>query len=130
MDHRIHQNVNYDQSLGLGEVKKKINVTAPRGALEVTSMRRLSSTSGVLEEHFSSTSLNIFFLNEFFCSACAMDGTLEVYSQGERNIGNTLGCATCAIFLLLPHFYVICELSRDTSTATWNLLVFVDNMTK
>ena len=71
-----------------------------------------------------------FVLNDFFCSACATDGMLEVYSQGERNIGNTLGCATCAIFLLLPHFDVICELSRDTSTATWNLLVFVDNMTK
>lgn len=55
-----HQNVDYDQSLGLGEVKKKIDVTAPRGALGVTSMRRLSSTSGVLEEYFSSTSLNIF----------------------------------------------------------------------
>ena len=41
--------------------KKKIDVTAPRGALGVTSMRRLSSTSGVLEEYFSSTSLNIFF---------------------------------------------------------------------
>lgn len=109
---------------------KKIDGTAPRGALGVTSMRHLSSTSGALEEYFSSTSLNIFFSQLFFCSARATDRMLEVQSQGERNIGNTLGCATCAILFLLPHFDVICELPRDTSTATQNLLVFADTTTK
>lgn len=110
--------------------QKKIDVTAPRGALGVTSMRHLSSTSGALEEYFSSTSVNIFFSQLFFCSARATDRMLEVQSQGERNIGNTLSCATCAILLLLPHFDVICELPRATSTATQNLLVFADTTTK
>ena len=40
-----------------------------------------------------------------------------------KNISDTLGCASCAIFLFLPHFDVICDLLLNRSTATWNLFV-------
>ena len=40
-----------------------------------------------------------------------------------KNISDTLGCATCATFLFLPHFDVICDLLLNRGTATWNLFV-------
>ena len=40
-----------------------------------------------------------------------------------KNISDTLGCASCATFLFLPHFDVICDLLLNRRTATWNLFV-------
>ena len=40
-----------------------------------------------------------------------------------KNISETLGCASCATFLFLPHFEVICDLLLNRRTATWNLFV-------
>ena len=34
-----------------------------------------------------------------------------------------LPCASCASFLFLPHFDVICDLLLNRRTATWNLFV-------
>ena len=39
------------------------------------------------------------------------------------HISDTLGCASCATFLFLPHFDVICDLLLNRRTATWNLFV-------
>ena len=36
---------------------------------------------------------------------------------------DTLGYASCATFLFLPHFDVICDLLLNRRTATWNLFV-------
>ena len=36
--------------------------------------------------------------------------------------------ASCATFLLLPHFDVICHLLLNRHTATWNLFVIYNNM--
>ena len=44
-------------------------------------------------------------------------------SKCGKNISDTLGCATCATFLFLPHFDVICDLLLNRRTATWNLFV-------
>ena len=33
------------------------------------------------------------------------------------------GCTSCASFLFLPHFDVICDLLLNRRTATWNLFV-------
>ena len=33
------------------------------------------------------------------------------------------GCTSCATFLFLPHFDVICDLLLNRRTATWNLFV-------
>ena len=40
-----------------------------------------------------------------------------------KNISDTLGYASCATFLFLPHFDVICDLLLNRRTETWNLLV-------
>ena len=42
-----------------------------------------------------------------------------------KNISDTLGCASCATFLFLPHFDVICDLLLNRRTATWNLLILL-----
>ena len=44
-------------------------------------------------------------------------------SKCGKNISDTLGCASCATFLFLPHFDVICGLLLNRRTATWNLFV-------
>ena len=44
-------------------------------------------------------------------------------SKCSKNISDTLGYASCAIYLFLPHFDVICDLSLNRRTATWNLFV-------
>ena len=40
-----------------------------------------------------------------------------------KNISDTLGYASCATFLFLPHLDVICDLLLNRRTATWNLFV-------
>ena len=40
-----------------------------------------------------------------------------------KNISDTLGCSSCATFLFLLHFDVICDLLLNRRTATWNLFV-------
>ena len=44
-------------------------------------------------------------------------------SKCGKNISDTLGFASCATFLFLPHFDVICDLLLNRRTATWNLFV-------
>ena len=47
--------------------------------------------------------------------------------RGRQNVVRTsvthLAIASCATFLFLPHFDVICDLLLDRCTATWNLFV-------
>ena len=38
-----------------------------------------------------------------------------------KNISDTFGYASCATFLFLSHFDVICDLLLNRRTATWNL---------
>ena len=40
-----------------------------------------------------------------------------------KYISDKLGYASCATFLFLPHFDVICDLLLNRRTATWNLFV-------
>ena len=44
-------------------------------------------------------------------------------SKCGKNISDTLSYASCATFLFLPHFEVICDLLLNRRTATWNLFV-------
>ena len=44
-------------------------------------------------------------------------------SKCGKNISDSLGCASYATFLFLPPFDVICDLSLNRHTATWNLFV-------
>ena len=54
-----------------------------------------------------------------------MTSSLKLFfnSLCGKNIGDTLGCASCATFLFLPHFDVIFDLLLNRPTATWNLFV-------
>ena len=58
---------------------------------------------------------------------CVCSVTQSVQSQRTskcgKNISDTLGCASGATFLFLPHFDVICDLLLNRRTATWNLFV-------
>ena len=53
-------------------------------------------------------------------------------SKCGKNISDTLGYTSCATFLFLPHFDVICDLLLNRCMATWNLFVnlflFNDNI--
>ena len=44
-------------------------------------------------------------------------------SKCGKNISDTLGCASCATFLFLPHFDIICDLLLNRRMAAWNLFV-------
>ena len=44
-------------------------------------------------------------------------------SKCGKNISDKLGYASCATFLFLSHFDVICDLLLNRRTATWNLFV-------
>ena len=54
-----------------------------------------------------------------------MTSSLKLFfnSLCGKNIGDTLGCASCATFLFIPHFDVICNLLLNRHTANWNLFV-------
>ena len=54
-----------------------------------------------------------------------MTSSLKLFfnSLCGKNIGDTLGCASCATFLFISHFDVICDLLLNRSTANWNLFV-------
>ena len=47
----------------------------------------------------------------------------SIGSKCGKNISDTFGCASCATFLFLPHFDVICDLLLNRRTAIWNLFV-------
>ena len=51
-------------------------------------------------------------------------------SKCGKNISDTLGCASCATFLFLPHFDVICDLLLNRRMATWNLFVKYNSIEK
>ena len=48
---------------------------------------------------------------------------LQRTSKCGKNISDTLGCTSCATFLFLPHFDLICDLLLNRRMATWNLFV-------
>ena len=54
---------------------------------------------------------------------CLFSNRSQRTSKCGKNISDTLGCASCATFLFLPHFGVICDLLLKRYTATWNLFV-------
>ena len=47
----------------------------------------------------------------------------QIDSKLPCHISDTLGWASCATFLFLPHFDVIFDLLLNRRTATWNLFV-------
>ena len=70
------------------------------------------------------------FLNSLLYKTKRFQVAVRLFSNGSqrtskcnKNISDTLGCASCATFLFLPHFDVIFDLLLNRRPATWNLFV-------
>ena len=61
--------------------------------------------------------------NRFHVAVRLFSNRSQRTSKCGKNISDTLGCASCATFLFLPHFDIICDLLLNRRTATWNLFV-------
>ena len=61
--------------------------------------------------------------NRFHVAVRLFSNRSQMTSKCGKNISDTLGYASCATFLFLPHFDVICDLLLNRRTATWNLFV-------
>ena len=64
-----------------------------------------------------------YLTNVFHVAERLFSNRSQRTSKCGKNISDTLGCASCATFLFLPHFDVICDLLLNRRTATWNLFV-------
>ena len=63
----------------------------------------------------------LYKTNRFQVAVRLFSNRSQRTSKCGKNISDTLGCASCATFLFLPHFDVICDLLLNRHTATWNL---------
>ena len=71
-----------------------------------------------------------FFLNSLLHKTNRFQVAVRLFSNRSqrtskcgKNINDTYGCASCATFLFLPHFDVICDLLLKRRTGNWNLFV-------
>ena len=69
-----------------------------------------------------------FFLNSLLYETNRFQVVVRLFSNRSqrmskcgKNISDTLSCASCATFLFLPHFDIICDLLLNRRTAIWNL---------
>ena len=65
----------------------------------------------------------LYKTNRFQVAMHLFSNRSQRMSKCGKNISDTLGCASCATFLFLPHFDVICDLLLNRGMATWNLFV-------
>ena len=72
----------------------------------------------------------LYKTNRFQVAVHLFSNRSQRMSKCGKNISDTLGCASCATFLFLPHFDVICNLLLNRRTATWNLFVKCNHLDK
>ena len=65
----------------------------------------------------------LYKTNRFQVAVRLFSNRSQRTSKCGKNISDTLGCASCATFLFLPHFDFICDVLLYRRTATWNLFV-------
>ena len=65
----------------------------------------------------------LYKTNRFQVAVRLFSNRSQRTSKCGKNISDTLGCASCATFLFLPHFDIICDLLLNRRTAAWNLFV-------
>ena len=63
----------------------------------------------------------LYKANRFHVVVRLLSNRSQKTSKCGNNIRSTLGAASCALFLFLPHFDVICDLLTNSSTATWDI---------
>ena len=65
----------------------------------------------------------LYKTNRFQVAVRLFSNRSQRTSKCGKNISDTLGCASCATFLFLPHFDVLCDLLLNRFSVTWNLYV-------
>ena len=65
----------------------------------------------------------LYKTNRFRVAVRLFSNRSQRMSKCGKNFSDTLGCASCATFLFLPHFDVIWDLLLNRRTVTWNLFV-------
>ena len=65
----------------------------------------------------------LYKTNRFQVAVRLFSNRSQRTSKCGKNISDTLSCTSCATFLFLPHFDIICDLLLNRRTATWNLFV-------
>ena len=66
---------------------------------------------------------SLYKTNRFQVAVHLFSNRSQKTSKCGEDISDTLACGSCATFLFLPHFDVICDLLLNRRTATWNLFV-------
>ena len=61
--------------------------------------------------------------NRFQVAVRLLSNRSQRTSKCGKSISDTISCATCATFLFLPHFDVLCDLLLNRCSVTWNLYV-------
>ena len=65
----------------------------------------------------------LYKTNRFQVAVHLFSNRSQMTSKCGKNISNTLSCASCATYLFLPHFDVICDLLLNRHMASLNLFV-------
>ena len=65
----------------------------------------------------------LYKTNRFQVAVRLFSNRSQRTSKCGKNISDTLGCTSCATFLFLPQFDILCDLLLNRHTATWNLFV-------
>ena len=72
----------------------------------------------------------VYLTNRFQVAMCLFSNRSQRMSKCDKNISGTLGCASCATFLFVPHFDLLCDLLLNRRKATWNLFVLYNKELK
>ena len=102
------------------EKKKHVSMLKTTWQNYLSSRSRNLKQKGFFSVYFKSL---LHEKNRFHVAVRLFSNRSQRTSKCGKNISDTLGCASCATFLFLPHFDVICDLLLNRSTAIWNLVV-------
>ena len=100
---------------------------ASNGFLRVVKMGQapLSRALREIKQLFCEQSLFLYYIKQIDSMLPCICPVID--HRGRQNVVRTSlthsAIASCATFLFLPHFDVICDLLKDRCTATWNLFV-------
>ena len=92
--------------------------------------RHWTGTKSKEEEKDKAVSSKKIIQKKFSSSLSRQSSEIKSRSQNVVRTSVTHSAiASCATFLILPHFDVICDLLLNRRTATWNLFILYNNET-
>ena len=65
----------------------------------------------------------MYKITRFYVAVGLFYNRWQKTSNYGKNISDSLSCASCATFLSLPCFYVVCDLLQNGRMATWNRFI-------